>query len=428
MELKIKMKKILILICILFFSVAVMAENGDEEAESAREFLVQRDFENAEKLYLDAIKKGNVTALNDLGNLYYLKGDYTKAKEFFLKSIEKGRIAALFNLAEIYRIEKNFSQAEKYYLQAISKGETNSYNNLALLYSENGKIEKAIEYYLKAGEIGDIKGYYNLGNLYFYDSKNKDLKNAEKYYLKAAEQNHKNSIRMLGFVYQELKDYKKAKEYYLKALKNDENDGFIVNLGIVYDKLGEQKKAEETHLKAIEKGYVGSMYNLASFYEKNGKIEEAKKWYKKAAENGIEPAKKELESNKFQNKVISNVSFDTITLKLVGQGLSKTDGNKIELEYDGFKAIGKDKKVYTEKDFQVNDKNPKIIISKMVSTKMIRNFIESDEKIYIIRIMDETDSRTEGIEYQPFDVKFTENKDWVKKIYFKDGAIYIWDK
>ena len=56
-----------------------------------------------------------------------------------------------------------------------------------------------------------------------------------------------------------------------------------------------------------------------------------------------------------------NLSFNTITLKLVGTRVSKTDKNRIELEYENFKAIGKNKKIYTEKDFQVNGKNPKII-------------------------------------------------------------------
>ena len=128
-----------------------------------------------------------------------------------------------------------------------------------------------------------------------------------------------------------------------------------------------------------------------------------------------------------KENVAQNLSFDTITLKLVGQGLSKADGNEIELEYENFKAIGKNKKVYTEKDFQVNGKKPKIMISKIVSTKMIRNFIESDEEIQVIGFLDETNERDKGIRYKPFDVKFTENQDWVKKIYFKDGVIYIWD-
>ena len=57
----------------------------------------------------------------------------------------------------------------------------------------------------------------------------------------------------------------------------------------------------------------------------------------------------------------------------------KTNENEIELEYQNFRAIGKDKKVYTEKDFQINGKKPKIVVSKVVSTKMIRNFIETDE-------------------------------------------------
>ncbi|ERK49183.1 hypothetical protein [Leptotrichia wadei] len=136
--------------------------------------------------------------------------------------------------------------------------------------------------------------------------------------------------------------------------------------------------------------------------------------------------KSKVEKSSKEN-IAQNLSFDTITLKLVGQGLSKTDGNKIELEYENFKAIGKNKKVYTEKDFQVNGKKPKIMISKIVSTKMIRNFIESDEEIHVIGFLDETNEREKGIRYKPFDVKFTENQDWVKKIYFKDGVIYIWD-
>ena len=138
-------------------------------------------------------------------------------------------------------------------------------------------------------------------------------------------------------------------------------------------------------------------------------------------------AKKSKIDKTVNESAAQNLSFNTITLKLVGTRVSKTDKNKIELEYENFKAIGKNKKVYTEKDFQVNGKKPKIIISKIVSTKMIRNFIESDEEIHVIGFLDETNERDKGIRYKPFDVKFTENQDWVKKIYFKDGTIYIWD-
>ena len=118
-----------------------------------------------------------------------------------------------------------------------------------------------------------------------------------------------------------------------------------------------------------------------------------------------------------------NLSFNTITLKLVGTRVSKTDKNKIELEYENFKATGNNKKVYTEKDFQVNGKNPKIIVNKTISTAMMENFINSDEEIFIIGFLE----NNEGIKYKPFNFSFSVNKDEVKKIYFKDGAIYIWD-
>ena len=118
-----------------------------------------------------------------------------------------------------------------------------------------------------------------------------------------------------------------------------------------------------------------------------------------------------------------NLSFNTITLKLVGTRVSKTDKNKIELEYENFKATGNNKKVYTEKDFQVNGKNPKIIINKTISTAMMENFVNSDEEIVVTGFYE----NNEGIKYKPFNFSFSVNKDEVKKMYFKDGAIYIWD-
>ena len=137
------------------------------------------------------------------------------------------------------------------------------------------------------------------------------------------------------------------------------------------------------------------------------------------AQNG----KKSKIDKTVNESVTQNLSFNTITLKLVGTRVSKTDKNKIELEYENFKATGNNKKVYTEKDFQVNGKNPKIIINKTISTAMMENFVNSDEEIVVTGFYE----NNEGIKYKPFNFSFSVNKDKVKKIYFKDGAIYIWD-
>ena len=138
-----------------------------------------------------------------------------------------------------------------------------------------------------------------------------------------------------------------------------------------------------------------------------------------SAQNG----KKSKIDKTVNESVAQNLSFNTITLKLVGIRVSKTDKNKIELEYENFKATGNNKKVYTEKDFQVNGKNPKIIINKTISTAMMENFVNSDEEIVVTGFYE----NNEGIKYRPFNFSFSVNKDEVKKMYFKDGAIYIWD-
>ena len=137
----------------------------------------------------------------------------------------------------------------------------------------------------------------------------------------------------------------------------------------------------------------------------------------------VQNGKKSKIDKTVSESTAQNLSFNTITLKLVGTRVSKSDKNKIELEYENFKATGNNKKVYTEKDFQVNGKNPKIIINKTISTAMMENFINSDEEISIIGFLE----NNEGIKFKPFDFSFNVNKDEVKKIYFKDGAIYIWD-
>ena len=133
--------------------------------------------------------------------------------------------------------------------------------------------------------------------------------------------------------------------------------------------------------------------------------------------------KKSRADKSVNENAAQNLSFGTITVKLKGTKLSKTDKNKIELEYENFKATGKNKKVYTEKDFQVNGKNPKIIINKTISTAMMENFVNSDEEIVVTGFLE----NNEGIKFKPFDFSFNVNKDEVKKIYFKDGVIYIWD-
>ena len=54
---------------------------------------------------------------------------------------------------------------------------------------------------------------------------------------------------------------------------------------------------------------------------------------------------------------------------------------------------------------------------------MAENFINNDEEIVVIRFYE----NNRGIKYKLSNFGFSVNKDEVKKIYFKDGVIYIWN-
>ena len=59
----------------------------------------------------------------------------------------------------------------------------------------------------------------------------------------------------------------------------------------------------------------------------------------------------------------------------------------------------------------------------LYSIAMAENFINNDEEIVVIRFYE----NNRGIKYKLSNFGFSLNKDEVKKIYFKDGVIYIWD-
>ena len=68
---------------------------------------VAKDFEEAERWYLMAAKKGSSEAQNALGNFYYkgisVSQDYTKALEWYRKAIETDELpAAYFNVGKCY--------------------------------------------------------------------------------------------------------------------------------------------------------------------------------------------------------------------------------------------------------------------------------------------------------------------------------------
>lgn len=106
-------------------------------------------------------------------NMLREKGLFTKALEVVdeIENEEDGHKFVIKGY--LYTKLENIEEAEKNYLLAIEKEDITALFNLALLYHNQGKINKAEEYYLRAIDKGFIKAQYNLAVLYFYRNQNK---------------------------------------------------------------------------------------------------------------------------------------------------------------------------------------------------------------------------------------------------------------
>ena len=73
--------KFLVLIMLIFSFSIIYAANGDEEFLKANEYYKKNDYSNAEKMFLESIKKGNIRANYNLATLYLNKKEYKKAEK-----------------------------------------------------------------------------------------------------------------------------------------------------------------------------------------------------------------------------------------------------------------------------------------------------------------------------------------------------------
>ena len=238
--------------------------------------------------------------------------DYNAAFKLFENAANRNNFDAKYKLAEMYELgrgtTKNIHKSFELYSYAAYNGNAKAQYKLGYYYLYVEKIHfDAINWLQKAAAQKDSDANYELGLMFekgMYLEKNIDT--AINHFIKAANQNHINSLNKLGNLYyfenKDIKqDYKKAFGYFIKASDlGDKNAQF--RIGWMYES-GEgtdkdYKKAVEYYEKAAEQGNNAAQYNLGDMYEygkgteKN--IELAKKWYKKAADKNYENAIKAL--------------------------------------------------------------------------------------------------------------------------------------
>ncbi len=140
----------------------------------------------------------------NLANYYYSKKEYEKAEKYYLDAIKQDRelnIAKL-NLANLYSTMEKPIKAEKILSDFVKENPENgnALYNYGLILSENKKYKLSLEYLIKASDLLPLNSRvdYNIAMLYdFFKDKNK----AEEYLLKAIEKegSNQNYSNLLNF-------------------------------------------------------------------------------------------------------------------------------------------------------------------------------------------------------------------------------------
>jgi tetratricopeptide (TPR) repeat protein len=216
-------------------------------------------------------ERGEIRALNDIGNALASTGNYSEAIEIFQQALHKSEklkdknmeAASLGNLAEAYSLQGDQRQAINFTLRSLAINlathhlpySAYNYENLGNYYDKAGQLDSALLYANQAYQLALQRNYkeqmggilYSLGNI---QSKLGNYDLAVPYYRNAAIQN-----QLVG------NDTYLSLTYYALAM--------------VFDSAGDKdstnfylKKSYETSMKTSDrKGMLDAATQLASFYE-----------------------------------------------------------------------------------------------------------------------------------------------------------------
>jgi tetratricopeptide (TPR) repeat protein/energy-coupling factor transporter ATP-binding protein EcfA2 len=236
------------------------------------------------KLSMPDEKRASI--LDNLGNVYRVRGELEKAEEMHKKSLEINERLERFdgvssnynNLGIISRIRGELQKAEEMQKKSLEINErlgkleamANNYGNLCTIYGSRGELEKAEEMQIKSLEIN--KRLKRLGGIAI-------------------------DYSQLGIIYKNRGELQKAEEMHYKSLEINERLGRLEgmadnygNLGIVYLNRGDLAKAEEMHKKSLEieerlgrlEGMAKDYSNLGDVYKKLGQLDKAEEMYRKS--------------------------------------------------------------------------------------------------------------------------------------------------
>jgi TPR repeat protein len=246
-----------------------------------------QDCEEAIRLYHIAASKGNEDALYRIARIYH-RGQgvvqrYSKAFYYYVKAAEQGNILS--------KIAVNIEPISVW--EEDKKEKTDMSEYFPFQYGECFKMWEAV------AELGDPNIQYRLGLVYEQDKSGLELSIAHSWYIKAAENSHKDALYRLGQFYAKgwgvEKDYTLSMECYQKSAIIGNIDA-LYQLGFMYENgqgvAPDNETAISYYNRASELGNSESQFRLGTLYEEGLLLQqdilESLRYYARAASQGNE--------------------------------------------------------------------------------------------------------------------------------------------
>ena len=152
------------------------ADSGDTNAmcDLGVYYLNRKDKKNAITCFIQAAKKGHITATYNLGVCFQdglgVRKNKKMAVKYFTQIAEKGHVKAMYNLGMYYYDRKDWKNAITYFTQAANKGHVEATSKLGVCYLIGHGVpkneEEAVKYLKQAVNNGSISAMYCLGQYY----------------------------------------------------------------------------------------------------------------------------------------------------------------------------------------------------------------------------------------------------------------------
>lgn len=304
------MKKLLNLICLLFFSLFAFSQDIKKQLDELDTAYAHGDFKQAQKLAagiypnLKQIKDDTVLVefLSTCGSVHYKLEEYSKAGTFYAQAAERAKASlgetgyhyslALFNLASCFKEEGRYAEAEPLYLRS-----------LPVLSTAFG--QSSIEYTRCFYTLGSM--YVDMGKFAEAESMCAAAVNFYKTILGETSDDYLGALGTMGVIYQGQARYDKAEEIFVALLNyhgslSSPGKGTLQtlhnNLGELYRHMGDYERAEGALKKAVtlagdSQAAATSLNNLALVQKALGNYSEAEASYKKALQIYISLGKNE---------------------------------------------------------------------------------------------------------------------------------------